>query len=137
MLRSVFFRTNNGYAKAIIDEKHIDLFVEMGAVLTQVEALVPKEVKKTEAKPEPEPESESKQEIKKTLEGDLGSGELGSERFHTLHIAELEDFDDIRNYVKKVTGKTILKSKKSTVETFKKKAITTIKRFLKNGNQSG
>lgn len=129
MLKTVYFGVDGQVAKAIIDEKFLDFFTGLGATRVPYEVVPDLETtsKSEEVKEKPKP---VKTEVS---EGDLGHGEPGSDRFHTLGINELESMDQIQKYVKEVTGKLILKTKKSTLESFRKKALKTIQRHLKNG----
>lgn len=139
-LITVYFAFKPGeYVKAIIDENRVDFFVNKGAYLTQKEAIDANAEVNSEVKEIPEEkkvETKNQKEVEKVtskVEGDLGSGETNSLRFHELKVLELLTFDKIQDYAFKVTGKMIRRKTGGTLPRYRKNAIKLIKGYLNAG----
>ena len=135
-LITVFFRYEETYARAIVDEKQVEFFLEMGAKRTPKEVLdgPNKKVPEVPDKKENEIHIETNEE-KTKLDGDKGSGLPNSIRFHQLKIDECEDFESIRDYTFLITGKMIRKKRGGTIDRYRKNAMRLIKGHV-NGSES-
>lgn len=136
-LTTVYFKTPEGIAKAIIGKDQIPFFEKLGAVRQ------PGQV--DEKKDLPEPLENQEQEQSETagdisdetnqLNPDHGSGRPGSLRFHKLSIMELQTLDEINAYLSNVTGKGI-DARIKRPDRAQRYAIKTIKEWLKNECQN-
>lgn len=147
MLITVFF-PGDPYRKAIINQDHVDYFLNLGASRLPPEKgkkqvqlempfnSVPKkgiELKAEEIQEVPK-RSEPQTEIpSKVPEADKGFGKPGSMQFHTLEINQLDEYRPIRDYVFEVTRKKMREKKDGTPESYRKTALMLIKRWL-NGS---
>lgn len=137
-LVTVFFKFEETFARAIVDETQKDFFFELGAKATAREAIHGKFEKTKEIPVKETTPIEPEIVPKKTKEvaGDKGSGEPSSLRFHELKIREMVTFESMRDYTFKITGKTIRKKVGGTIEQYQKNSLRLLRRHF-NGCQSG
>lgn len=128
----VYFNIDGEVSKALVKEHKIDFYLNLGAkrnpheaIIAQVEEIVDRE----ESKKEPE-------KVEKKTEGNKGFGKPNSLQFHEHHINNFDRYEDIRDYVVKVTGKTVRRTINGNIEKYQKNAIRLIKGHL-NVNTSG
>lgn len=62
------------------------------------------------------------------VDGDLGSGEVGSKKWHELKLAELQDRDAISQYVKSACGFSLRSDKVLQLPVFRALALSAIER---------
>jgi len=129
-LITVFFprpNTNLGYAKAIIDEKAKDFFIEMGAHL-DVEVFL---------KPKPDAPSQKDDEDQPPTppismpNPDEGWGPPGSLEFHTQVVRNAKTRTEVIQYVFEVTGRKL--AKRGELSDVQRNALKRIKEFMDNG----
>lgn len=150
MLKTVYFVHNKKVAKAIVDEMFVDYFVGMGAMRTEREAkdkaIAALKAPKPKPVQKPKPISDRKKEVvedppkqpkKAKSKGDKGTGLPGSIEWHEAKLMELKDFDAITKYTRDVTGNIPRKTGRSTVASFRRTALSMIRKHIKNGSQSG
>lgn len=143
MLKTVYFVHNRKVAKAIVDEMFVDYFVGMGAMRTEREAkdkaIASLKAPKVKEPPKPKPSSGRDREEPTTFpsKGDKGTGIPGSIEWHEAQLMELKDFDAIMKYTRDVTGNIPRKTGRSTVASFRRTALSMIRKHIKNGSQSG
>lgn len=132
----VYFNIDGEVSKALVKEHKIDFYLNLGAkrnpheaIIAQVEEIVDRE----ESKKEPE---KVEKKVEKKSEGNKGFGEPNSIQFHEHYINNFHRYEDIRDYVVKVTGKTVRRTINGNIEKYRKNAIRLIKGHL-NVNQSG
>lgn len=139
MLITVYFRIQTTITKAIIDEKFLDFFLNLGAVRDEKEAKDAAKklarAKRTAIDDKPVAKEPVPTEIKKS-EGDVGAGKPGTLKFHEYHLNDMRDFDSITKYVRTITGNIPRKTGKSTIASFRRTALSMIKDFIRNANQS-
>lgn len=138
-LVTVFFPrpvTKLGYAKAIVDEKSQDFFVDMGAFLTAEEAL------KQKPAPAPEPsfdDIENELEDPDLDEGmsnpDRGWGKPGSHQYHVGMIKTAETPEEVINYTFELTGRRVLN--RGSLRDIKRNALKRVKEFMTDDNDQG
>ena len=122
--------TNLGYAKAIIDEKSKDFFVNMGAHL-DVETIL---------KPKPPEPSFKDDEVSRVTDDfdvitnpDRGWGVPGSHEYHIGMIKTAEDPEEIITYTFELTGRKIMN--RGTLDDIKRNALRRIKEFMSDDNE--
>lgn len=143
----VYFRIDDEPSKALVMDDKVDFYLKLGAKKTPLEAKQQIKKKKTdwvkelvEAPVKDEPVNIEKLITKDPIdqsEGDKGSGEPNSIRFHELKLKELKRFEDIQDYAFQVSGKMIRKTPKGRAGQYRKNALRLIKGWLENGDQSG
>lgn len=149
-LISVFLKGPDRAVRAIVKSEDIDYWMSMGAVRTEAEIYdeTPKLAPWVKELAEKDPErirSNAEMEDDGDLEflddggklrsegvddADKGCGEPGSYRFHSLNIAEKDNFGEIRDYVNEVTGSTMRQKKNGTIEKYRKTALMLVRRHL-------
>lgn len=152
MLKTVYFVIDKKVAKVIIDNKFMDYFLKMGAFRLERDArmeakLIVKAEKRENAKRaapkvekrEPTVSGRERSEFidPKASRGDIGIGRPGTLPFHEATLLEMKEFDAIKEYTKNVTGNSPKKTSKSTIASYRRTAISMIRKFIKDGNQSG
>lgn len=135
----VYFNIEDEPSKALVMDDKVEFYLKLGAKRTpqEVKAQIAnwlKEIVKDPTEDEVKLKElvEPKQE---NIDGDKGSGEPNSSRFHDLKLKELYTFEMIQDYTFKVTGKMIRRGSHGKISQYRRNALRLIRGHI-NGNQS-
>lgn len=130
-LISLYFKGDGKIIRAIVDSDDIEYWKDLGACET------PTELENNDfleiGDEDPQIKEEEDEPIPTQIDCDKGFGEPGSYRFHQLSIAELDDFNSIMDYAFKISGRKIRKYKNGSLITYRKNALSLIRRTLNGG----